>query len=294
MNDTNFSTRTLPRLHRPSVLALGLRALGLGALGLGASVGCDVRPVEGGEGSQIPPAVQAAFNSGCATSSACHRGSSPAGGLSLETGASDSIIEGKTPNSGLPLVRIGDLYGSYMALKLLPPSARPAGVAVAGEQMPDGISRPTEVSTILAWIAGQDLDGVEPVSPGPTCFGTGKTTPPASFETDVYPILQSACIIEGCHLGPTSSDLELPEDDAAAAYALLVDVQNPDSGMAYVTPTMPDQSYLWHKLAGTHLSIPEDSAMGLKGTGRRMPIGGALCPDDLQGIYAWIYLGAEP
>ena len=62
--------------------------------------------------------------------------------------------------------------------------------------------------------------------------------------------------------------------------------------MLLVKPGSTDESYLWHKLQGTHLSVAG-------GEGKSMPIvnqvGARLSDDELAIIEAWISAGApEP
>lgn len=110
----------------------------------------DPAPVE------IPAAVQRAFDARCVTDG-CHDATTRAGGLSLDALDSPRIVGGASAQSPLPLVRIGDLGGSYLAIKLLPDDQLPAGAVRFEDRMPrDGVEAEDvdDVNTILAWIAG--------------------------------------------------------------------------------------------------------------------------------------------
>lgn len=107
-----------------------------------------------------------------------------------------------------------------------------------------------------------------------------------SHAEDMQPIWSANCILY-CHaqgMEPAAGELDLYD----GAYANLVgqpSVQVPS--MALVQPGEPDQSYLWHKLNGTHLDVG--------GEGDPMPaIGTPLDDDTLARIEAWIVDGAQP
>jgi hypothetical protein len=71
------------------------------------------------------------------------------------------------------------------------------------------------------------------------------------------------------------------------AYANIVDVPSAEvPGMRRVRPSLPDSSYLVHKVQGTHSSVG--------GVGDRMPLGGApLTATEIGRIRSWILLGAK-
>ncbi len=57
--------------------------------------------------------------------------------------------------------------------------------------------------------------------------------------------------------------------------------------MCRVTPNQPDDSYLVHKVQGTHLDV--------NGSGIQMPFGQRqLSQSDIDLIRAWIQAGAQP
>ena len=98
---------------------------------------------------------------------------------------------------------------------------------------------------------------------------------PLSYALDIEPILQPAC--GGCHGLSGGFTLNHPE-----LLAPSIDVPN----MPRVTPAMPANSYLWHKINGTHLQVG--------GAGSQMPLGVPLPPGDLRLIEQWILDGALP
>lgn len=108
---------------------------------------------DGGSDATVPQWVQAAFDRSCAVAG-CHG----SGGLppSLALGESDAIIGGLASNGEMPLVELGNLDGSYLALKLLPAALHPDGAEVSGSQMPPAPTDDSDqdVATILGWIAG--------------------------------------------------------------------------------------------------------------------------------------------
>jgi hypothetical protein len=276
------------------------------ALGGATLIGlaCDVVALEDGGGSgEVPPEVQAAFDGSCAFPG-CHGGGSPAGGLSLEEGQSDAAIGGGTSNSTLPLIEIGNIDGSYLAQKMLPEESRADGVSISGGQMPPGGGDTTNVAIILAWIAGANVDGAgssgEDESTGgdgdgdgdggsagdqpAPCYGPMETPNDVLFADHIYPIFQATCDQSMCHDEGSMTAIAFPPDDPAGAAAQIVSVVWNDP-MMYIDPGSPDNSYLWHKLAGTHIEVG--------GSDFRMPFGGQLCTDDILLINKWIVQGAN-
>lgn len=102
-----------------------------------------------------------------------------------------------------------------------------------------------------------------------------------SFSRDIAPLLRSQCA--GCHLtGDEPGGMKLYP---AAAYQTLVNTPSKESPLKRVAPGQPEQSYLLHKLRGTHLDAG--------GSGVQMPFGQAPLPEDkLQLIRLWIEQGA--
>jgi hypothetical protein len=124
------------------------------ALGL-VLPGCpQLEPIDdgGGPGATIPAEVQRAFDDSCAFVG-CHDSTSLAGGLDLSADASPGIIDGPSAASPLPLVELGNVQGSWLAIKLLPNPP-------SGAQMPfGGDLEGVDNAIILGWIAGAQLPG---------------------------------------------------------------------------------------------------------------------------------------
>lgn len=103
-----------------------------------------------------------------------------------------------------------------------------------------------------------------------------------SFERDVVPVLRDNCA--SCHLtGQEPGGMKL---HPGGAYASLVSVASVESRLARVKPGKPEESYLMHKLDGTHLDV--------EGQGERMPFGFPPLPDEIRArVRAWIAAGAR-
>jgi len=105
-----------------------------------------------------------------------------------------------------------------------------------------------------------------------------------SYERDIFPIHSGICGRAGCHGVPSGNGLEFPDPDRG--YMNIINVPGKD-GIEFIVPGEPENSYMWHKLAGTHLLIG--------GTGSQMPGSGeSLCPQDFALFYRWILEGAAP
>ena len=110
-----------------------------------------------------------------------------------------------------------------------------------------------------------------------------------SHAEEIQPIWTANCV-EGCHeAGGTAAYLDLSEGNA---YASIVDVASPTvTSLTLVVPGDPDSSYLYAKVAGTHLELEG-------GVGQQMPLNPDLSPADplLQAeqdlIADWIADGA--
>jgi hypothetical protein len=105
---------------------------------------------------------------------------------------------------------------------------------------------------------------------------------PPSFSADVQPIFTDNCM--PCHEGPTAErGQDLSEGNA---YDNIVNVASVElSTMDRIEPGDVDNSYLIHKLHGTHRDVG--------GTGARMPQGGPFLSADTIGIIeAWVEAGA--
>lgn len=101
------------------------------------------------------------------------------------------------------------------------------------------------------------------------------------FSQDIVPLLERNCA--SCHLvGTEPGKLSL---HGPAAHASLVDRPAAGAEMLLVSPGEPGNSYLLHKLRGTHLDAG--------GSGARMPFASPALPDNIiELIETWIRNGA--
>jgi len=102
------------------------------------------------------------------------------------------------------------------------------------------------------------------------------------FAADVQPIFTASCQGGACHGGMRpAGDLSL---EAGMAYDELVGVASGCAdGRMLVAPSMPDESYLVHKIEGVRLC-----------GGNRMPLGGgSLSAANIATIRDWICGGAR-
>ncbi|MFC3608807.1 hypothetical protein [Stutzerimonas tarimensis] len=102
-----------------------------------------------------------------------------------------------------------------------------------------------------------------------------------SFSRAVVPVLRTQCA--GCHMtGDEPGGMKLYP---SAAYASLVGVPSADSPLLRVAPGEPEQSYLMHKLEGTHLDVG--------GQGAQMPFAQLPLAEETRAVIRqWIEAGA--
>ena len=105
-----------------------------------------------------------------------------------------------------------------------------------------------------------------------------------SFAEGVQPIFDTHCVV--CHqYGVEQAGLNLEDGDA---YANLVNVKSTQSPLPRVAPGKVQESYLVHKLRGTHGEVG--------GTGVRMPLsasgGSAMSAEEDELVTRWIEQGA--
>ncbi|MCH9682069.1 MAG: hypothetical protein K0V04_11595 [Deltaproteobacteria bacterium] len=155
----------------------------------------------------------------------------------------------------------------------------------------DTASTPTSTAADSTTDGGGSTDAADSTTDAPGSTGTpGSTTDDAStgavgaeFEQEIYPIIMANC---SCHLG-AAHPTGLTMGTAAEAYSNLVGVdsgQNP--GMARVTPSSAQDSYLFHKVSGTQMDVG--------GSGGRMPLNmPPLTKEDIGAIQLWIDNGAQ-
>jgi|GEM_PF-1680456 len=140
----------------------GVKALSIVAA-LVASTGCasQLQPIEegdtGGEEAAMPQHVAEAFERACGNAT-CHGGAvSP----SLTAATAPAIVGMDATTASLPLVVLGDLQASYIAIKVLPDAALDdPGARVGGIMPPAGNEfEQADVDTILGWIASSTPSG---------------------------------------------------------------------------------------------------------------------------------------
>jgi hypothetical protein len=105
---------------------------------------------------------------------------------------------------------------------------------------------------------------------------------PPTFSGDIQPIFTDNCT--ECHSGPDAErDQDLSE---GVSYDMIVNVESVElEGMDRIEPGDPDNSYLIHKIQGTHRDVG--------GTGARMPQGGPfLNAATIEFMRGWVEVGA--
>lgn len=112
--------------------------------------------------------------------------------------------------------------------------------------------------------------------------GNAGATETVSFSRDLAPVLKARCAI--CHLtGQEGGNMKLYP---AAAYASIVNISSKESSLLRIRPGAPDQSYLMHKLDGTHLDAG--------GQGDQMPFGQPPLDETTLNLFrTWIANGAK-
>ena len=106
--------------------------------------------------------------------------------------------------------------------------------------------------------------------------------PAPSFAQDIQPLFNGSCTISGCHGGPESATgLDLDED---MAYDMLVGVASSQVAIPRVDPGDAENSYLVHKVAGSHEDVG--------GSGDLMPPVVGASSEDVQMLIDWIAAGA--
>lgn len=120
------------------------------------------------------------------------------------------------------------------------------------------------------------------------CFSEHTTLPSenVSFAADVQPLLNGSCASSNCHgsnANPSQKPMVLQTGEAYDAIVGISSAQLP--AMPRITPGEPNQSYLIHKLQGTH--------GGVGGAGSRMPLGQPpLSQSIIDLVRQWVADGA--
>lgn len=165
-----METLNMPVTRDPS--SRGLRGALSGALFacfLLPACGVDVGdPVSGGGGGddEIPEQVVLAFERSCVPG--CHDSATLNGNLSLERGALPGVLDANSMlDSTVRMVKIGDLEGSMIALKVMDSETLALyGGDRPGAQMPlADLGGPQasieDANTIIAWIAGAKFPALD-------------------------------------------------------------------------------------------------------------------------------------
>lgn len=113
------------------------------------------------------------------------------------------------------------------------------------------------------------------------------TAAPVSFANDIQPIFTGNCAFSGCHGTTDTQPIGKPQELAAGqAYDNIVNVSSFElPSMDRIEPGQPDNSYLVHKIQGSHLDVG--------GSGSRMPLGrDPLTQDVINLVRRWVSEGA--
>ncbi|MBX3191096.1 MAG: hypothetical protein KF819_29130 [Labilithrix sp.] len=117
------------------------------------------------------------------------------------------------------------------------------------------------------------------------------TQPEISFNTTVVPIVQRTCSLPACHADEKLSlGIYLPKDPAKIHQAMLAPATS-SLKLDFVKAGAPEESFLMHKLDGTHCALDKDCAKGA--CGQEMPPGELLSVADRDNVRRWIAQGAK-
>lgn len=97
---------------------------------------------------------------------------------------------------------------------------------------------------------------------------------------DVQPIFEAKC--SPCHFGSASPSAGLRLEHPSQ----FVSVPHATAGLDLVRPGSTEDSYVWHKMVDTHLTLSG-------GSGGAMPPSGSIGDDELNMVRSWILGGAE-
>jgi len=288
----------------------------------------DASDDDGGE-ETMPLYVAEAFGRACGTS-ACHGGTvSP----SLTTDTAPGIVGADAAAGGLPLVVLGDLQASYIAIKMLDDSLVDGSLRVGDAMPPPGQTvDPADLTIILGWIAttaptagdagsgdessgGGAVCGDGVIDEGEACDGTelGDATCISEGFADGTIACASDCTLDvsACTCAEVPADLSHASDIEplwASSCALtgchVPDATAPDLQTdAYTTLTEEGSTVL----AGADWVVPSDpdqSYVFLKIAGRQAELGGGggqmpyppgvLTACEAELIEGWITQGALP
>jgi hypothetical protein len=125
--------------------------------------------------------------------------------------------------------------------------------------------------------------------------GTNLNEPTLSFVADIFPIFSANCAFKPCHGSPDAASnqgLYLGGSAGDTARALVGVPTRELPSMNFVTPGVPDDSYVMHKLDWDQCQF--DSMCTGGSCGANMPLGGAQLPlIERDAIRRWIAQGAK-
>lgn len=161
---------------------------------------------------------------------------------------------------------------------------RTAGVRESADAAGEGGVRRTAFVLLVACAVAACVGDGTGLDPNGNPIGSGGPPDSISLARDVQPIFTANCALSGCHAG--SSPVLGQNLSAGLAYASIVNVPAQEApGFFRVRPSLPDSSYLVHKIEGTQGE--------LGGSGGRMPLGAPpLSVAEIATIRAWIAAGA--
>jgi hypothetical protein len=141
----------------------GMRHLTMTLVGLTLLVGCPgiqaIDDDDNGNGG-IPTEIQRIFDESCGTADGtCHASGNPI--LALDAGSSPAILNASSGQAPLPLVELGNVTGSYLAIKVLP---EPQPQRIGNLMPPPGSAyelSDEDRATLVGWIGGAPLPGGE-------------------------------------------------------------------------------------------------------------------------------------
>jgi hypothetical protein len=158
--------------------------------------GCEqvkrIDETDGGTDCEVPDEVQRIFTESCAVPS-CHSGDQTP---NLTAGQAASIIGQTATQVSLPLVEIGNVSGSYLAIKIQPDL--PDSIMRGGDLMPQPPEELSEAdrALLLGWIAGAELacEGGAGDTGGTGTSGseTGSTTGPTTYDCSIEGLVPGA------------------------------------------------------------------------------------------------------
>lgn len=205
-------------------------------------------------------------------------------------------------NSALGLVAGTDTeIALYYGLLGVPPTGDTDTLGGTTESTTDtGTSTGTSTTTVedattgdASTAADSDETGGTSSSGGSNSGAESSTSGPEvvlSHAIDIQPIWDANCMGLGCHVVQGGWFPNLATD----AYNALLNTNPQMATVPYVTPGEPHESYVFHKVNGTHLTA-EPEGCGCNGVGGRMPLGMQPLPQETIDLIAtWILQGAAP